>query len=152
MLKKKLILLISIIFISSCGYAPIYSDLKNINFSVDVNNFDGDREINNFLKTKLKRYSLNKKKHFDLKIKSEYFKITISKDLKGVDQSYELKTIVTIDINLENRLTKKITFVEKSNINNLSDSFEEQKYERTIKKNFVDSITRKLILQLSQIE
>ena len=44
------------------------------------------------------------------------------------------------------------SFVEKFNIENDPDSFEQRRYENTIKRNFANSIREKLILKLSSFK
>ena len=70
MIKKICIsfILITIPFIYSCGFTPKYANYEGINFQIEIDKFTGDRELNNFLKSKLKRY--NNKKNEDLEILS----------------------------------------------------------------------------------
>ena len=48
--------------------------------------------------------------------------------------------------------SENISFIEKQNIKNTSDIFEQKNYENTIKKNFAALIVRKLNLALLNIE
>ena len=52
MIKKNILIISLLIFLSNCGFTPIYLNNKNINFSIEQVNYTGDRELNNFLKTK----------------------------------------------------------------------------------------------------
>ena len=57
MRKIKLInLIILFCLLISCGYSPIYKDLSNVNFSIDINEISGNRKINNQIKSKLINY------------------------------------------------------------------------------------------------
>ena len=38
-----------IIFLTSCGYTPIYSNLKNNNINIQVQNTSGDKDLNNLI-------------------------------------------------------------------------------------------------------
>ena len=49
------ILLVSIFFVS-CGFNPVYKNLQNINFEIILNEMSGDRDINNLIKSNLKKY------------------------------------------------------------------------------------------------
>ena len=49
-IKKLLPIFFLIIFLNNCGYTPRYAIDKNLNFSIDVIEINGDREFNNFLK------------------------------------------------------------------------------------------------------
>ena len=44
-----------IIFLTSCGYTPIYSNLKNNNINIQVQNTSGDKDLNNLIVQKLSR-------------------------------------------------------------------------------------------------
>lgn len=97
--KKKLTLLFLIFFLTSCGFSPIYLQNKDANFSIEAVNFNGDRELNNFLKIKLNQY---KKKDSNKKIfidaKSNYNKIILSKDGMGKITNYQLEAEVVFTV------------------------------------------------------
>ena len=44
---------------------------------------------------------------------------------------------------------KKLSFEEKFNIKNITNTFEQKKYEKIVKRNFANSIKEKLIIKLS---
>ena len=68
----------------SCGYSPLYKDLGDINFSITISETNGNRKINNLLKSKLSSYnSTDAEKNYIIKISSEYFKDIIAKDTTG---------------------------------------------------------------------
>ena len=54
MIKKKIIFINLIFFLSNCGFTPIYLKNTDVNFSIEQINYTGDTELNNFLKTNLK--------------------------------------------------------------------------------------------------
>ena len=56
MIKKNVIILSLIFFLTNCGFTPIYLKNTNVNFSIEQINYTGDRELNNFLKTNLSKY------------------------------------------------------------------------------------------------
>ena len=53
MIRKNIIFLSLIFFLTNCGFTPVYLNNTNVNFSVEQVNYTGDRELNNFLKTNL---------------------------------------------------------------------------------------------------
>ncbi|MDC0940063.1 hypothetical protein OAR76_00920 [Candidatus Pelagibacter sp.] len=143
---KKYIIILSLIFLTSCGFTPLYLNSTNVNFSIEQVNYIGDRELNNFLKTNLNKY---KNEEIDNKIyieaKSEYRKIILSKNETGDATSYQLEAEV---IFLIKPINNKIKITEKKIMNKMDDKFEETKYERSIKQNFASSISDKLSLEL----
>ena len=56
MIKKITIFFLLTFLLNNCDYKPIYSDSSRGNFSIEELNFNGDIEINNLLRKKLKRY------------------------------------------------------------------------------------------------
>jgi hypothetical protein len=56
MIKKNVIILSIIFFLTNCGFSPIYLKNENMNFSIEKVIYTGDRELNNFLKSNLNNY------------------------------------------------------------------------------------------------
>ena len=146
MIKKNVIILSLIFFLTNCGFTPIYLKNTNVNFSIEQINYTGDRELNNFLKANLDQYK-NKKidNKFYIEAKSTYKKIVLSKDGAGNVTDYQLEVEV---IFLIKPLDKTIKITEKKIMNSMDDKFEEARYERTIKQNFASSISNKLSSEL----
>ena len=44
-------LIIIIFFLNNCGFTPKYAGFKGIDFSLNINNMEGDRELNNSIKS-----------------------------------------------------------------------------------------------------
>ena len=146
MIKKKIIFLSLILFLNSCGFTPIYLKNNNVNFSIEQANFIGDRELNNFLKINLSKYKneeVNNK--IFIEVTSEYNKIILSKDSAGEVTNYQLEANVVFLIKSTNKVIK---ISEKKIMENMSDKFEETKYESSVKQSFASSITNKLISEL----
>ena len=145
-MKKSIIVLSLIFFLSNCGFAPIYQKSTNVNFSIEQVSYSGDRELNNFLKTNLGKYK-NKKTDNKINIEatSVYKKIILSKDATGEVTNYQLEAEVKFLIKSKN---KEIIINENHIMNSKSDKFEETRYERIIKQNFASAITNKLLSEL----
>jgi len=155
MIKTKtiLILIFTSFLFNHCGYTPQYSKDKYLNFSIDLINVSGDRDFNNYLKSKLNPYIYNdssKEKNFKISLDSFYEKIISLKNSSGVATEYELKVTVKFNINLGN-VTKEIKMIETFNMNKMNDTFEENNYERTIKDNFANIVKEKLIFYLLEM-
>ena len=146
MVKKNIVFLFLILFLTNCGFTPIYLKDNNVNFSIEQVNFTGDRELNNFLKTNLYQY---KNKEVNNKIyieaKTEYNKIILSKDGSGEVTNYELVAQVIFLLKSNN---KEIKISERKIMESMADKFEEAKYEKSIKQSFASSMTYKLISEL----
>jgi hypothetical protein len=146
MIRKNIILISLIFFLTHCGFTPIYLQNTDVNFSIDQVKYTGDREINNFFKTNLNQYKNEKVENkIYIEVNSVYEKIILSKDGTGAVTNYQLEAEV---IFLIQPLNKVIKINEKKIMKSMDDQFEEAKYERTIKQGFASSITNKLISKL----
>jgi outer membrane lipopolysaccharide assembly protein LptE/RlpB len=149
---KNLILILFLIFLNSCGYTSVYKNQKLKDFQITVLEMTGDKEFNNLIKNELKLNSnINSINKYEISLNSNYQKITTSKNSAGVDTDYKIlaNTRVTINLNNKNII---LNFSENINIKSNSNSFEQNNYERNIKKNFASSIKDKFIIKLFSID
>ena len=146
MIKKNILYISLIFFLTNCGFTPIYLKNTNVNFSIEQVNYEGDRDLNNFLKTNLNQYkNSNVDNKITIEVDSIYRKIILSKDGKGEVANYQLEAEVLFLIKPSNR---RIKITEKKIMDSMDDKFEEARYERTIKQSFATSIANKLSLEL----
>ena len=146
MIKKNILFIYLIFFLTNCGFTPIYLNNTDLNFSIEKVNYIGDRDLNNFLKTNLIKYKNEKSKNkIYIEANSTYRKIILSKDSTGEITSYQLEAEV---IFLIMPLNKKIKIIKKKIMDSMDDKFEEARYERTIKQNFASSIANELSSEL----
>ena len=90
-LKKIIIILLSTLYLTSCGFTPIYSK-KNLDFQINNIQFEGDREIKAILLSNLSAYKTKEKDryNYDLNIKSEKKVEIASKNSKGEATVYKI--------------------------------------------------------------
>jgi len=150
MYKKLILIIIMSNLLIQCGFTPLYSTKeKDTNFSISEISFEGDKIINNYLKTNLSKYKNGiYEKNFSIKTFTTYNKKILSKDKTANITDYELSVKTIFSISENNNFIKEITISEKKEMNNQTDKFEEQKYERVIKQNFASSMSNKLIIEL----
>ena len=150
MIKKFIILIISFNLISHCGFTPLHSNKSDVSFSITSIEFKGDKEINNYLKNNLSKFTNNKSgRKYVIKINSNYSKNVLSKNKAAETTNFELSTYTTFQILSNSKIMKNLKISEKQIMNNIDDDFEEQKNERIAKQNFASSITNKLITEIS---
>ena len=146
---RKILLYILILFISNCGYTPIFNSDNKTKIKINILSTQGDKKINNLLVTDIKKISRNDfEKEFNIKIDTNFNKLITAKDSKGVASNYELKVVTKFEIVKPNE-NKLFSFEEKIDISNNSNLFEQKKYENNIKITFAKSIINKLIEKLS---
>ena len=135
-----------IFFLTNCGFSPIYVKNTNTNFSIENVNYQGDRELNNFLKINLNQYkNENSDRKILIEATSEYQRITLTKNAASEVTNYKLIAKVIFLIKSTN---KKINITEEKIISSMDDKFEEARKERATKQNFARSISNKLISEL----
>ena len=148
---KNITLIILILFLYSCGYSSIYKNQKSQNFKINIIEAKGNSEMNNLIKNEIKLYSgENTTNIYNLKINTDYMKETLTKDSAGVITDYKLSVISIFTVDLKG-MPKVIELKETINIKNQSDSFEQNIYEKNIKRSFASSIREKLISKILNI-
>ena len=104
-LKKIIIILLSTLYLTSCGFTPIYSK-KNLDFQINNIQFEGDKEIKAILLLNFSAYK-TKKKHkynYDLNIKSEKKVEIASKNTKGEATVYKININSIVEVYLDDKL------------------------------------------------
>ena len=152
MLKKIIVYSLSFMFLLQCGFSPIYSQKSSYknNISINTLEFNGDKMINKYLKVNLSKYqNTNNENKINVKVSSNYSKETISKDKTAKVNNYKLSNITSFKIFKDDKIVKEIVVKEENIMQNMSDKFEEQKYENDIKQNFASSISLKFIAELN---
>jgi hypothetical protein len=104
-LKKIIIILLSTLYLTSCGFTPIYSK-KNLDFQINNIQFEGDREIKAILLSNLSVYKTKKKYkyNYDLNIKSEKKVEIASKNTKGEATVYKININSIVEVFLDDKL------------------------------------------------
>lgn len=149
---KKIILIVGILLISSCGYTPIYSskesNYKIVNFKKNINN-----SLTNYIQNSinvLSNENADKVLIIDLELKEEI--VVILKDSKGDPAKNRL--IITVNLSVlnesENLIASKI-FSENFEYNIDDNKFNLKQYERNIKINLVEEITQQVLVYLANV-
>ena len=142
---KKIFLLISVIFIYSCGYSPLYLTGKNDLF-LNLEKIEGDFELNTYITNDFKIASNNNSLNvYDINAETKFEKIILTKDATGEATDYRLDLSVKFIIVSEN---KEVSYNESFKIKKNNQKFEQSNYEREIKRNFSEIAKDKLILYL----
>ena len=148
-MKIKNLILISIFLLQSCGYSPIYSNIKKIDFNLNVTEVLGDNEMSNIVASKIKKYSKNlSEKTYDVKVITNYQKVILSKNKKGEVTNYLIKKEIIFEI-INPEIKNKFIYNDEIQAKNIDNQFEFKKYENSIKNNFIDSKIEEFIYKLS---
>lgn len=152
MTKKNFITLFFLILFSNCDYSPIYLKNQNLDYKINIIETSGDNEINKNIVRDLNKQSKNDSvKEFAIKIDTKFSRNVLSRDAKGTATDLELKATSLFIINI-NSNEQTITIEDKLKYKKLSNNYEQNNYEKTVKKNIASSIARKLILRLTILD
>ena len=152
MLKKLFLILILLNVLQGCGYSPIYSANNKLMINIEEINSDGDWELNNYIKSSLRRHSSDDKtEKFKIKLDTIYNKSSIEKDSAGNTTKYLFEIEANVNIN-STKINKNFLFKEKFTMDNFEDSLVEKNYESSNKNNIANLIVDKLIVQLANLE
>jgi hypothetical protein len=145
---KNIILITFLFFVLGCGYTSVYKDLENKDFQIFVTEIEGDKDINNHIKKQINLYSnKNSINKFDVTIVTRYKKEELTKNRAGSVTDYNLSVNSIFTIYFDGK-SKKVTFNENINIKDQTNNFEQDAYEKNIKKNFASSFRQKLISEI----
>jgi hypothetical protein len=148
---NKILLILFLLLLNSCGYTSVYKNQKSQNFQINITGMEGDIEFNNLIKNELKLFSNNTSNNiYNVALNSSYQKIAITKNSSGVTTNYNILAYVKVNLSL-NENNKNLVFKENINIKNNVNSFEQNNYEKNVKKNFASSIREKLILKIIEL-
>ena len=154
MIKKILFLFVTTFFLLQCGFSPIHTSksVNEINFALKEIELKGDRDINNFLKISFNKYKNNtQNKVFNIQINNEYKKNIFLKNKSAEVTEYLLSITSLVKVYSNGKSIKNITIKENKNMISMDDKFEEEKYEKTIKRSLANSIENKIVFELSLI-
>jgi len=148
MIKRNIILICILIFVSSCGYTPIYKNVSNNKYNIIIDNLEGDELINSEIFNNLNRYKdINSDKKFNINISTTSEKIDIVKDISGKTSNYLVNIVALVEIKSSSTI-KTLVIKDDYNINNSENAFENLNYESSLKRNIASSFSQKIILQL----
>ena len=150
-MKKFILNIIIFIFISGCGYVPIYSVNNNkVNFEIGRININGDRDLNQNIINQLKNLKTKKESNtitYNLTINTNIEKIVTSKDSKGNPKTYKMTSYVDIKTVKDGKVYA-FSIGSDENYNDISSKFELETFERNIKKNSASKIIQEIIVYL----
>lgn len=152
MIKKNIILFFILLFISSCGYTPIYKNLTENKYNIIIDKLEGDELINSEIFNNLNRYKdTNSNKKFNLNINTKSEKIDLVKDTSGKTSSYQIYITSRVEIKSATA-AKELIIKNDFNINNNQAGYENLNYEISLKKNVASSVSQKIIFEFINFE
>ena len=150
MMKKFNYLFLLFLFTVNCGYQPIYTNQKSLNFKLKEVILIGDKKINqkilNF--TNLKKNSSDNNA-LDISIETSQIRNISSKDNSGNPLTYQMSLSSTLIVKINNNLTDQTTFTSSFSYSNKENKFDLREYEKNILEDLIRSNSEKIITYLS---
>ena len=146
---KKLILILIFIFVSNCGFSPIYlSNDNSIIQSIKKIELKGNENLSKRIQNTLNIKTSNNNK-FLVIFDSSIEKTSISKNSSNITTGFMMSLDVTISILDNDKIVINKNFNKNFTYNNRDNKFELLENERSIEENLISEISDEIILYLS---
>ena len=137
--------------LTSCGYSPIYSSKEDQRLNIEILEYEGDRQINLEIISKLNFHDNEQSDLIKLSINTYYKKNDLTKSLTGEIEQYQIEAQTTYSI-ITKSSKRTFTNTEIFIMKNFDDDFEERNYEKKIKSNIANLNYRKLVTKLQRLK
>ena len=150
-MNKITTVLLTLLFLTSCGYTPIYSS-KNFDFELEnVINFKKDR-LNNKVRKRLQNFSNQESlKVISLKIDVKKEINILSKNSKGDPSRYEMVVDIGLAVTFNENENISKSFQESFNYSVNTNRFELSQYEKEIEDLLIDKNIDRIIIYLTKV-
>ena len=148
---KNFLTLLTFLILVNCGYQPLFSS-KDASFSITQENYDQNSNSRR-LKNNLKIYENNKNSNlYDLTLKTRENKTVILKDKKGNPSSYRLTMTTNLVAKQNEKIILEKNYVKSFDYQNNVNTFDQTRYEKSLKNTLVDKISSEIIRDLLSIK
>ena len=143
----KKIIFVFLLFLTSCGYQPLYSGKNTSDFLFKKILLEGDKNINRRIISTLSFKEVPNNFDYDeLIIISNKKIIETSKNSKGQVTSYRTEINLEFKIVNNNEIMKQKNFSKDFSYNNLDNKFDLTSYQDDVENNLVNKIIEELII------
>jgi len=145
-MKKKIILICCLFFLTNCGYNLLYSSKKASDILINKIETAREKKINRQILSLLSLDEVGELENsYILNINTKKNKRIVSKDKQGNASVYNLNLEINILLNKDNQKVAK-TFTSDFSYNTQKNKFELSREENKILNNLVESMVEKIIL------
>ena len=145
-MKKKIILIFCLFFLTNCGYNPLYSSKSSSDILINKIETTGEKKINRQILSLLSLDEVGELENsYILNINTKKNKRIVSKDKQGNASVYNLNLEVNILLIKDDQKVAK-TFTSDFSYNTQKNKFELSREENKILNNLVESMVEKIIL------
>jgi len=150
-MKKIITVLITFLFLTNCGYTPIYSSKK---FDFRITNIIPfkNNQLHSKVERRLQIFSNQEgQKIITLKLDAQKQINTLAKDSKGDPSRYEMVINIKLEITYNQNQSITQSFQERFNYNSNVNKFELNQYEKETEDLLIDKNIDRIIVYLSKI-
>ena len=145
-MKKKIILICCLFFLTNCGFSPLYSGKNSSDILINKIETVGEKKINRQILSLLSLDEVGELENsYVLIINTKKNKRIVSKDKQGNASVYNLNLEINISLNKDNQKVEK-TFTSDFSYNTQKNKFELSREENKILSNLVESMVEKIVL------
>lgn len=143
----KKIIFVFLLFLTSCGYQPLYSGKNTSDFLFNKILLEGNKNINRKIISTLSFKEVPNNFDYDeLIIISNKKIVETSKNSKGQVTSYRTEINVEFKIVNNNEIMRQKSFSKDFSYNNLDNKFDLTSYQDEVENNLVNKIIEELII------
>ena len=143
----KKIIFVFLLFLTSCGYQPLYSGKNTSDFLFNKILLEGNKNINRKIISTLSFKEVPDNFDYDeLIIISNKKIVETSKNSKGQVTSYRTEINVEFKIVNNNEIMRQKSFSKDFSYNNLDNKFDLTSYQDEVENNLVNKIIEELII------
>tara|TARA_B100000780_G_scaffold264233_1_gene218721 strand:+ start:1909 stop:2361 length:453 start_codon:yes stop_codon:yes gene_type:complete len=150
-MKKIILILLTFLTFTNCGYSPIYSS-KNFDFNIiKIDKLKKDRLNLTFEKRLNNLSDKQSMRQISLKINAKKQIITVSKDVRGDPSRYQMIIKLSLDIINDKNLKIQNNIQQQFSYNTNSNKFALSQYEKEIEEILINKIIEEVVKYLSKV-
>jgi len=149
-MNMKKFLIILLLFVSNCGYQPLYVDNSNEKLIFQKINLEGNKKINRKIISTLNISKSSNDANFEeLFLDSKKGKIVTSKNSKGEVISYKMTLETNLGIKSKDGEKRSKSFNVDFSYNTRENKFDLAEYETQIQNNLIKQIIEDIIIYIN---
>jgi len=150
-MKKIITILLTFLFVTSCGYTPIYST-KNYDFKLKNIVTTKNKRLDSKVQKQLQSFSNNdSEKIISIEVDTQKHINTLAKDSRGNPSRFEMVVSIELQTTYGQNQNKSSFFEERFNYNSNVNKFELNQYEKEIEDLLINKNINRIIVYLSGV-
>jgi len=150
-MKKIITTLITFLFLTNCGYTPVYLN-QNFDFKIKSINNSKENQLNSKINRNLISFSNHESQNIiTLALDAQKKTNVLAKDSKGDPSRFEMIVSIKLDIKYDKDQNISQSFEERFNYNTNSNKFTLKQYEKEIENILINKNINRITTYLSKI-